>query len=550
MRWPILLVPIVALRVFADDLTPVSVAKLVHQTDESALTAPLTAALRSPAPLVRATAARIVAVKAITALLPIVREAMAAETDGTAAREEIRALTLLGDAEDIALAVKTTAQWPEGMDNALAIAAARRGVTPAMDTYAASLRNTRMKNHSEFFRTALWGHPEAAAFVGSRMLSLADESGWRGILAALSDSGMTMSSGVLASSLGSASEDIRSASTWSLIQKYAPDPAAIGDVVKNALAEPRSELSSNREDFGREILRRMLGGEKKDDPRWLKFLQSEEADSLFQGNDHALQYLTDDEYTVRYNRCEIQSKECAMPPKRGRFTIPSQPVTPPAFNLPEVLPAGLADAILSEAKCRGQWLGVANATVDPSGRVAGGDLTKVSASGSCKRAIETVLRLSMATNTSLRSGFAGPVLLVGTAKSRLCLDEDSPEETSQTYRAGGEITPPQVLKRVEPQFAESARRAMAGGYSVLVMTESVIAKAGCVRNIRLLSQAPFGEGGGAGALTMEIPARLSRQETGRRPLQSDGEFHGLHKTMRPPALQQAASGTTREIKRG
>src|SRR6185436_19808863 len=108
-------------------------------------------------------------------------------------------------------------------------------------------------------------------------------------------------------SLGSASEDIRSASVWYLIRGYATDPTAMGDVVKSTLAEPRAEISSNREDFGREILRRMLGGEKKDDPRWLKFLESVEADDLLQGRDYALQFLTDEEYRILYNRCEIQS---------------------------------------------------------------------------------------------------------------------------------------------------------------------------------------------------------------------------------------------------
>ena len=502
MRRTLLFVAFVAFSVSADDITPVSVANLVRQSDENALTAPLTAALRSPEPLVRATAARVIAIRAMTALLPLVRETVAAEIDSTAAREEIRTLTLLGGAEDIEFAVKTTAQWPQGMDDALAIAAARRGGMPAIELYAASLRNTRMKNHSEFFRTALWGHLQAVAFTGSRMLSLSDELGWRGILGALSDSEMAMSPGVMAASLGSASEDIRSASVWCLIRGYAPDPTSIGQVLKNTLAEPRSELSSNREDFGREILKRMLGGEKKDDPRWLKFLESEEADGLLQGKDHALQYLTDEEYRIRYNRCEVQSQYCAMPPKRSHLTIPSQPVAPPAFNLPEVLPAGLANAILSEAKCRGYWLGVANATVDQSGRVGTVDFKNVNASASCKRAIETVLRLSLATNTSLRSGFTGPVLLVGTAKSRLCLDEDTPESATPTYHAGGEVTPPQVLKRVEPQFAESARRAMTGGHNVIVIVESVIAKAGCVRNIRLLSQAPFGEINGAAILAL------------------------------------------------
>jgi hypothetical protein len=502
MRSSLLAVCFIAFTALADDATPVSVGNLMHQTDTSALTTSLTDALRSSVPLVRATAARVIAVRGISPLLGPVRDALAMETDATAAREQIRALALVGNDDDIAFAVKTSAQWPQGMDNALAAGVARRGSTGAIDSYGAHLRNTRMSNHTEFFRAALWGHAEAVAFAGSRMLAAVDEKGWRGVLGALADSDMAMSAGVMASSLGAPSEDIRSASVWFLVRGYAPDPAAMGEVVKNALAVLRGELSSDREDFGRELLRRMLGGEKKDDPRWRKFLETEEADDLLQGRDHALQYLTDEEYRVRYNRCEVQTKTCAMPSKRSSLTIPSQPVAPPAFNLPETLPSGLADAILGGAKCKGTWLGVAWASVDQAGRVKSLDFGKVSTSDSCKRALETVLRLSMATNTSLRSGFTGPVLLVGSSKRSLCLDEDTPDNATPTYRVGGEIAPPEVLKRVEPQFPESALIAMGGGRNVIVIVESVISKTGCVRGIRLLSQAPFGELNGAAIMAI------------------------------------------------
>ncbi len=503
MRWPFLLLPFLALTLFGDDATPSSVATLVQQADENALAAPLTAALQSPTPLVRATAARVIAIRKVTQLLPLVRETVAAEADATAAREEIRALTLLGSEDDIAFAVKTSSQWPQGMDNSLAIAVARRGGVEAIETYAAILRKTRMNNHSQFFRVALWGHAETAAFTGSRMLRDADESGWRGILEALADSQLPMSPGVMASSLGSSSEGIRSASVWFLVHGYGGEPSSIGDVLKDALAEPRGEVSSDREDFGRELLRRMFGGEKKDSARWVRFLESTEADYLLRGQDPALQYLTDDEYRIRYNRCEVQSTECAMPSKRGRFTIPSQPVALPAFMLPEVLPAGLADAIVSGAKCRGQWLGVANASVDPAGRIKTLDLAPVDTSAACKRALDTLLRLSMATNASLRSGFNGPILLVRSSRSRLCLDEDAPDEgATSTFRVGGAVQAPKVIKRVEPQFPQIARQRMGGGHDVTVTAESVISKSGCVRSIRILEQSPFPGINGAAVMAL------------------------------------------------
>jgi len=430
-------------------------------------------------------------------LLPQVRTTVAAEPDATAAREELRALALLGSDDDIALAVKTAAQWPSGMDDAVAVAVARRGSVPAIETYASLLRKTRMTNHAEFFRVALWGQRDALPLAGARALGVGDEKGWRGVLGVLADSDSAMAPGVMAASLGAPSEDIRSASVWYLVNAYGADPSPIDGLVKEKLAAPREELSSDREDFGRELLRRMLGGEKKDDPRWLKFLDSKEADGLLTGQDPALQYLTDAEYAVRYNRCEVQSTDCALPAKRSRFTIPSQEVGPSAINLPEVLPAGLADAIMSEARCRDRWLGVADASVDRAGRVSALDLGQVSGGTACRRALDTLLRLSFATNTSVRSGFNGPVLLVG-SPGNVCLDEDLPDsENSSTFRTGGAIESPKVLKRVEPQFPASARRAMGEGSNVVIVVESVISKSGCVRNIRLLKQSPYPEVNGA-----------------------------------------------------
>jgi TonB family protein len=503
MRWSFALVPFLALSLFADEPTPSSVADLVQQADGSALTAPLTAALRSPEPLVRATAARVIAVRGVSQLLPLVRETLAAETDVTVAREEIRVLALLGGEDDLAFAVKTSAQWPQGMDNALAIAGARRGGIPAIETYMAFLRKTRMSNHAEFFRVALWGHVEILALAGSRILGAVDEPGWRGLLAALADSQLAMNAGVMASSLSSPSEDTRSASVWFLVRGYAGEPSLMGEVVKDALAKPREELSSNREDFGRELLRRMAGAEKKDDPRWLQFLESREADDLVEG-EVVLQYLTDNEYAIRYNRCEVQSKLCEMPKKRrSRSTIPSQAVAPPAFNLPELLPAGLADAVMSGAKCRDTWLGVAEASVDQAGRVQTLELGTVNTSAACKRALNTVLRLSMAKNTSPRSGFTGPVLLAGTARNGLCLDENAPDATEGSiYRVGGAVQAPQVTRRVEPNFPASARQSMGGGRNVLVIVESVISTSGCVRNLRILSQSPYPEINGAAVMAL------------------------------------------------
>lgn len=484
--------------------TPYSVALLTQERDEAVAAEPLQAALRSGVPLVRATAARVIAVRGTTALLPALRDQLEAETDATAAREVIRAMGLLGTQEDIAAAARVSSRWPVSMDDALAAAVARRGAANALESYGAVLRATRMRNHAEFFRLSLWGVPNFIGYAGSRMLATSDEAGWRGLVDALEYSNIALDSGVLAASLDTDAEAIRSASVWYAIRGYSADPAAIPPAVREKLAAPRGELSSNREDFGRELLRRMLGGQKKNEERWLTFLAGDEADALLGDDEARLQYLTEEEYAVRYNRCEVRTRDCVLPRTRSSTrTIPSQVVAPPAFNLPELLPAGLADAIVSGARCDASWLGVAGATVDSAGRIRTLDLEPVGASRACKRALETLLRVSMASNTSLRSPLTGGVLLVHARKMPLCLDEPPPgSEITSTFRTGGDVQPPKVKKRVEPHFPASALNAMGNARNVIVIIESVITKEGCVRSMRLLTQSPYPELNGAALLAL------------------------------------------------
>ena len=485
--------------------TPYSVAVLVHEEDAAALTESLRAEIASPTPLIRATAARVVMVRGLTELLPLLRETVKTEEDGTAAREQIRALAMLGDTDDLAAATAAAKRWPAGMDDALALAVARRGGPAAFDAYLSTLRSTRMNNDAEFFRTALWARAAFVPAAASRLLGSGDESGWRGLLGALQDSNMAMHPPVMAASLDAASEDMRSASVWHLIRAHAADPATIPEVIRPKLAEPRTEVSSNREDFGRELLRRMTGGERKDDPRWLQFLASEEADRLLAGQTATVQYLTDREYTVRWERCEAQTRECELPKKRtGQRTIPSTDVPPPAFNLPSVLPAGLGDAIISGAGCRDPWVGVALVTVDSAGRVRELDLRNVhTARPWCRRAVETLMRVSLATNTSMRSAFTGEVVLVRSPKTTACLDEDPPDAApTSTFHAGGNVQPPEVTKRVEPVFPDNVRSNMGGNSHVLVVVESVISKTGCVRSLRLVRQSPFPELNGAALMAL------------------------------------------------
>src|SRR5438270_13913723 len=106
-------------------VTATSLARLAPSTDD--VVAPLTAGLQSRDVLTRATAARVVAVRGESALVPALREALTNESDPNAAREEIRALVLAGTDDDVDFAAQAAAKFPPRMDGVLADAIARLG---------------------------------------------------------------------------------------------------------------------------------------------------------------------------------------------------------------------------------------------------------------------------------------------------------------------------------------------------------------------------------------------------------------------------------------
>lgn len=226
----VLLLLLPALAALASDPTPVS---LVATDSNDALIA----GLQSAGVLTRATAARVAMLNRAAPLLPQLRDA-------------------------------------------LADAIARHGAD-APDLYHAHLTKSRMTTRSDFFRQALWAHPELLPVTASRILGWRDADGWSGLLRTAFDSAVAVPAGPLTASVDMADAAIRDASIWYLVRGYAQDPAAIHDPLRAALLAPRAEAAADREDFGRELLRRMLGEERKDNERWLKFLRSQNRRSYF-----------------------------------------------------------------------------------------------------------------------------------------------------------------------------------------------------------------------------------------------------------------------------
>jgi hypothetical protein len=492
---------LVLLALSAANIKPADVAYVVLEKDTAAIAAPLHEALAAPNALTRATAARVIGVRDLKALVQDIRAALEHESDAVAAREQLRTLALLGDEKDIDYAIATAAKWPASLDGDLALGIARRGGSEAVDLYFAKLSALRALPREDFFRIALWGRPQAMTFAAARLVGARDEPGWSAYLHVLEDAHVAVNSGVLAASLDSGSEAIRVQSVWYIVREYAPDPSKLPQAIAEAIKKD-TEVKSLREDFGRELVRRMSGVETRDTGRFDVWLESAEADELLgPASDAVYNLLSESEYKVRHNRCGMQPGACDMPAKRpstrGR-SLASIAVAPPALQLPGELPPGLADRL---STCSLSWMGLLTVTVDTAGRVQSVEPRKDMSFGRCLKGVETMLRLSYATNTNVLSPLTvADVIVVHAAGDTVCLDEDLPSNdvaTSLTrYARDQRVTAPVKIRSVDPIFPPQALRSLAGSGSIVVL-EAVITKRGCVRSVRPVSQSPLPELNGA-----------------------------------------------------
>src|SRR5260221_2023507 len=101
----------------------------------------------------------------------------------------------------------------------------------------------------------------------------------------------------------------------------------------------------------------MPGGDRKDDPGWLEWLLTGEADPLLGTDESLFQYFTEKEFLARKNHCGVATYDCRIPEHRPTRTIPSTNVTEPSFFLPDVLPPGVAGAVVAETRCNGSCAG-------------------------------------------------------------------------------------------------------------------------------------------------------------------------------------------------
>jgi len=147
----------------------------------------LASGLNDSDPALRATAARVAAVRGEEVMLPRLTEALRAEADPSAARELLRAVALIGGAESFDTLLEASRRHAPLLNPALADAVARVGGVPALSFYFDHLIDLPRVPRVDFFYQALWGRSALATVAGAKLLHHGDAAGWGALLSALAE---------------------------------------------------------------------------------------------------------------------------------------------------------------------------------------------------------------------------------------------------------------------------------------------------------------------------------------------------------------------------
>jgi TonB family protein len=460
---------IIAALLLATKLTP-DVVAMSLESSPADRTPVLHAALSDDDARVRAAAARIVAVTEAHDLVDDVRTALARETSPEAAREEVRAIGINGGVKELDSLLAQSKRFDSKLDAAAWTAVARGGGPATIGEMIA-----RKSDDYSVIDYAMWGHAELATPTSARILGQSNVAMWRAWLRRLVEAEIPLDQQVASAALASPISEISGLTAWNLASELRWNPPSDPKLLLDALdrvadAYPKASVADS---FGRELLARALGRKARERDEWTQFVATKEAKYKLYPVSHL---LTRAERIAAGYAPEVEVSE----------TKKYAPPLPPApFDVMSDLPAGLAEGVLAATGCRGEWIGVAGVAVDHAGRVRQLDLSHIGATKQCVRAIEVLMRSSLARNVTINSAFtANDILLVHAASADLCIDE-SPVTgaTEAAFRPEATITPPKRTSSVEPVYPESSRIARVSG---IVIIQCIISPSGCLHSLKIL----------------------------------------------------------------
>jgi len=444
-----------------------SVAMLLERTDD--ISDPLAKALRDPDAQTRSTAARLIAVRDVQKLLPELREVARAERDRSAAREEVRAIGILGGAKELDFLLQQSKRFQPPFDAEAIMAVARVDGAAAIDAWIDAVK----REHAQWsvLPLALWGKPALVTPTAARILGTHDDAAWSALIDGLTGADVFLNANLSLVALNSSSDPIAEKTALYLGRVFFRHPPVDPAPFLAALDEPRAGAPPSLT-LAREIVARTLGRAPREREATTKWLHEQGENYV----PHDLRPLL--------TRAEELALEPALPPSPA----PAQVVVATPLDLAVDLPPGMADRVMRETACgREGWIGLASVTVDERGRVTGADVSRVAASATCKRALNVLLRASLAENRNVTAArHTDHLLLVHLYGARYCMDEPA-EGLAGLRHVGGAIRMPKTNRQPLPTYP----RGRASSEPAFVQVEGRVSRNGCVAALRLLEQSPL-----------------------------------------------------------
>jgi TonB family protein len=450
-----------------------ALVRLISSTDD--VSPAIVEGLHSPDALTRATAARLATIRGANGdVLGALRELVAKEADADAAREELRALVLFGNDDDVELAVKNASRFPPRMDGVVADAIARLGAPRALTLYPKYVKPLRrIGDASNFFRLALWQSKDAdaVASLASEIVAEGDDRGWCELMDAAGDSDV-IGPAALTAALRSNSRAIRLATAKSLADRYCTKPGSFPDGMRAAAIEPPPDGAAPDEVFVHEILRRIAGQKPHE-------LTAPAGSACM--------------YASLLTSQELASVHCDAP--RAYDARRSTPVSPPQLTISGFLPPGLSDAVMRDYGCKDSLVGTAKVSVDRAGRVRHFESSVAQSPSRCLDAMSNLIAMSLFDPESTSSSTSDQLIIVKPAGHAPCMDATpmSIASADRALRPGGGVTEPEIAKSVDPDFPKDVAKAMTDKrvWDHYVVIQSTVDAQGCVRQMRLVRQAPY-----------------------------------------------------------
>ncbi len=488
-------------------ISPGSIALLANSKYSGApgVAERLRAGLESTDPRSRGAASRVINVAITADLVPALQEALAAESDLIAAREEIRTLAAVGGASLDADILEATRRFSPRLDSDVTVILGRTRGQAILPLYFETLRLLAITDRSRvaFFKVATRGQPDALIASAAMALGRHDAASWQAVLTAAWEMGASFDSPLLEAALGSDQLVFRGEAAWYLARTYCKPPWPSSPQLLQALAEAppaaRDEAAPELA-FGSEILGRVLGKPPVEDAGWIASLDSSKTchlDSDF-GESPLLEFLTPRERQAVIRRNGLRhSADMTNDEKenlRGkREAVAAGRNTP--LNLVRGLPSGVAESLFEVEGCQSnrRMHGVSVAVVDfrKDGVPRRVGIRNEPPGGSCRRTAETLFLMSLASESVPDPSTEPMSYLALFVPDAVSCEEAPPAEASgaaipDIVRVRGTVQAPKLTKRVEPAYPEASRRNREEGISIY---EATISTSGCVTDLRLLKSA-------------------------------------------------------------